>query len=277
MMKNIKRGGGKRSSDRGGYSFNKQPLPDQMCVTLRYADSDDVTASFGVFSWIIRGNGPQDPDATFVGVQPPCFDQWAALYGRYTVESSRITVRAISRAVSNCMRIAVAPQAVSTAGSFDGIAGYRYAVSKDTTGGAPAAVLTCDVKTSKVLGVPSQSVRDSASAAFDSAVNTLPTTQWYWNIAVETSGSSDSVSVYFVVEYRVRFWQPLSQDVSLTHTLKRAPRVRRVTSTHQGVTATAVPEKPTESSDAPRGGPLVTDPVIHLGCQCPTCAVHHNH
>lgn len=270
--KKSSRGGKARSSNGDGFSCCKQPIPDSVGVTLRYADSQDVSASVGAFAWQFRGNGPYDPDVTYTGVQPPYFDQWAALYDRYTVLSSTITVRAISRAVSNCMRIAVGPAVVATAQAFDALAGQRYAVSKDTTGGAQAAVLSLDLKTSSVFGVTSQSVLDSASARFDAAVGSLPNGQWYWNIAVETSGSSDAVSLYVVVTYRVKFWQPSVQTVSLTRLTvgPRQPRSAGATCTNHGVTATAVEEKPTDPLRA-RGGLPQTDPVIHVACPCDSC------
>ncbi len=269
----MKGGKANRSSSRGGRTFNSQPVPDSVCVTLRYATSDDVTASVGIFNWQIRGNGPFDPDATFTGVQPPYFDQWADLYQRYTVESSRITVRAVSRSVSNCMRIAVCPQtSTASPGSFDAAAGLRYAVSKDTTGGAPAAVLSLDLPTAKVFGVPESSVMDSCQAGFDSATTTLPPREWLWNVLCETSGSSDAISVYLVVEYRVRFWQPLPQTVSLSASsrVRVARRPASTSSTYGGLTATAEQEKPTEFIE-PRGGPPVSDPVIRPTCPCRAC------
>ncbi len=272
MSKKSSRGGRKRSSNRGGYSYNKQPVPDEMCVTLRYADSDDVTATVGSFTWQFRGNGPFDPDVTFVGVQPPAYDQWSALYSRYTVESSSITVRAISRSVSNCMRIAVGPAASTVSvPAFDALAGFRYAVSKDTTGGAQAAVLSLDLTTAQVFGCPQSAVDSSVQAGFDSSTANTPSREWYWNLAIETSGSSDAISLYVVVTYRVRFWQPVVQTVSLSRPIA-APRLRRAlgTKTEGGLTATAEPEKPTEPF-GPRGGSLVSDPVIHSTCPCRAC------
>jgi len=267
------RGGKARSLNGDGFSCCKQPIPDSVGVTLRYSDSQDVTASVGAYSWQFRGNGPYDPDVTYTGVQPPCFDQWAALYDRYTVVSSTITVRAISRAVSNCMRIAVGPATSGGAQAFDAIAGQRYAVSKDTTGGAQAAVLSLDLMTATVGGVTKASVLDSASAGWDSAVSSTPAKQWFWNVAVETSGSSDALSLYVVVTYRVKFWQPAVQTVSLMTRPTGSPSQRRsagATCTAHGVTATAEEEKPTDSLRA-RGGLPLSDPVIHVACPCDNC------
>lgn len=246
-----------------------EPVPKHMDVTLRYADSDDLTASVGAFSWQFRGNGPFDPDVTFVGVQPPAYDQWAALYQRYTVISSSIQVRAISRSVSNCMRVAVAPAADNSAvPSFDALSGFRYSVVGDTTGGANGITLRQRCKTAVVMGTTERSVLDSAQAAFDAAATGLPGQQWFWNIAVETSGSSDSVSLFVIVKYKLRFWRPVTQSTSLTASLLPRRGERRV---RRGVTATAVPEKPTELTCEPRGGSRVTDPVIHPGCSCTGC------
>jgi len=78
-------------------------FPDRKLVKLRYVDSD-VTLDAGaglVQSKTFSCNSLFDPDITSVGHQPMGYDQWSAIYQRYTVLSSKITVRYNPITVSN--------------------------------------------------------------------------------------------------------------------------------------------------------------------------------
>lgn len=78
-------------------------FPDRKMVKLRYVDSD-VTLDAGaglVQSKTFSCNSLFDPDITSVGHQPMGYDQWSAIYQRYTVLSAKITVRNNPIGVSN--------------------------------------------------------------------------------------------------------------------------------------------------------------------------------
>lgn len=77
-------------------SLTLSGFPLQKVVKLRYVDSN-VTLNPGIGAIsvaenIYRCNSVFDPDYTGTGHQPMGFDQWAALYTKYTVLGSKITM-----------------------------------------------------------------------------------------------------------------------------------------------------------------------------------------
>lgn len=68
-------------------------FPKRKLVKLRYVQ--EVSLNPGISSFSVhqfRANSVFDPDFTGVGHQPMGFDEWAALYERYTVYGSKINV-----------------------------------------------------------------------------------------------------------------------------------------------------------------------------------------
>lgn len=71
-------------------------LPKLLVVKHRYVSAPQTTAALIVANadlFQFRANGMFDPDATGAGHQPLLFDEMAALYNRFRVLSSKITVR----------------------------------------------------------------------------------------------------------------------------------------------------------------------------------------
>lgn len=197
-------------------SFNRQCIPNEMFVTLKYADTWSSNASSGAASWDLTVNGLFDPDITFVGSQPLSFDQWTAMYQRYLVLESQITVLLTSRAVSNSARVAVVPVALSSTlpGDWAAAAEMRLAKTGTTTGGATPVKIVSTVQVHKLYGVPLVAVQsdDSFAATLSANPNRLGT----WALRVETSGASDSFSLDVVVSYKTRFWMPNLASTSLS-------------------------------------------------------------
>ena len=70
-------------------------FPQSKLVKMRYVDSN-LTLDPGaglITSSVYSANSLYDPDITATGHQPMGFDQWSKIYRRYTVLSSKITVR----------------------------------------------------------------------------------------------------------------------------------------------------------------------------------------
>lgn len=86
------------SKRRRGYTrYRRQPIlegfPKRKLVKLRYVQEvslDPGLSSFSVYEF--RANSVFDPDFTGTGHQPMGFDEWSALYERYTVYGSKINV-----------------------------------------------------------------------------------------------------------------------------------------------------------------------------------------
>jgi len=67
-----------------------QICPNSVFVSLRYVDCIQMdVAGAGFLTQVFSANGCYDPDDRFGGHQPYGWDQWAALYDQYMVESSK--------------------------------------------------------------------------------------------------------------------------------------------------------------------------------------------
>lgn len=203
-------------------SFNKQPIPDEMWVTLSYTDRRDATSSVGAYAYVYALNDVYDPDVTGIGSQPLAYDQWVALYNRWVVLASEIEVTCTSRSVSNQLAVAVVPCSSNTLvpTSYEAAAQMRYAKIAATTGGGPSPKIVLKAKVNEVSGVPLQSVQSDDQ--FSGSNSASPSRRLVWGIFTETSGASDSFSLSVKIRYKVRFCQVKLADVSLTSAKSRA-------------------------------------------------------
>lgn len=77
------------------YKSPTSPVPKQKKVFLRYAETNvslDPGASVPA-DYFFRANDLFDPNYTGAGHQPMGFDQWMALYGKFAVLNSKVTVK----------------------------------------------------------------------------------------------------------------------------------------------------------------------------------------
>lgn len=207
-------------------SFNKQPIPDEMWVTLSFTDRLDATSSTGAYSYLYASNDIYDPNVTGVGTQPLAYDQWCTLYNRWVVLASEIEVICTSRAVSNQLSVAVVPITASslTPSGYDPASQMRYAKIAATTGGGPSPKITSKVRMNELYGVPLQTVQ--SDDAFAGSTSASPNRRMLWGIYTETSGASDVFSLAIKIRYKVRFFQPYLSDVSLSQRIKARAKAR---------------------------------------------------
>jgi len=72
---------------------NKLGFPQEMSTTLRYVVSENLTPGTDTAEgFTLRANGMFDPEYSLGGHQPRGFDQYMALYNRFTVTSCKISV-----------------------------------------------------------------------------------------------------------------------------------------------------------------------------------------
>ncbi len=81
-------------------------FPSRKLVKLKYVDSNvtlDPTniGIAGAAQYVYRMGSLFDPDYTGVGHQPMCYDQWSAIYRRYTVLGAKITAQFVPNDTSN--------------------------------------------------------------------------------------------------------------------------------------------------------------------------------
>lgn len=89
----------KKRTYRRRYRIQKSILPNRFVTKLRYQTFATVNpgAAGATGVYVMCANGMFDPDITGIGHQPRGFDQFATLYGHYTVLGAKITVRAHTR------------------------------------------------------------------------------------------------------------------------------------------------------------------------------------
>lgn len=76
------------------------PLPLRLRNTMRYHEEIQlVTDAVGYSGYVFSANGMYDPNLTGVGHQPMYFDQLAAIYNHYTVQTSKITATVVRSGV----------------------------------------------------------------------------------------------------------------------------------------------------------------------------------
>lgn len=84
-----------RRVPRNKFSIKSAALPRTMAVRLKYFDQLRLDPQPGIPAvHSFRANSCYDPDFTGIGHQPMAFDQYMALYSRYTVVGSKISITA---------------------------------------------------------------------------------------------------------------------------------------------------------------------------------------
>jgi len=197
------------------YSYNSNPVPDEMRVALRYTETLDANASAGIYVYSYGANDVYDPNVTGVGAQPAYYDQWCGLYNRWVVPELEYDVAVTSRTVSGRLSVAVAPTGSSSfaPATFEAASSMRLAKAAETTGGGPTVHIRGRISMSKLYGVPDYAIE--ADDNFAGSVNASPNRRMLLTIACETSGASDALSLTIVLKFKTRFYQPLVASQSL--------------------------------------------------------------
>lgn len=233
MSKKSRKSVAKRSGElTTGYnqrSFCSQPYQDEQFVTLRYLAQADLTASVGIASYGLRLNSGYDPDYTYTGVQPLGFDQWAAIYSKYTVYSADVVVRAVSRTASGSLDVGMLATVDNNVPLLEACYGGRRGIVKSTTGGAPPAVLTQSYNICDIMGV-SKAAIDIDDQFSSTTIGNNPTRPAYLWVVFNTSGASDTFSVAIELKMKIKFWLPNLVTTSLHKRIQ--PRVAEGPSTN---------------------------------------------
>lgn len=198
-----------------GLSIPRQRMtagfPETLTTTLRYSDvytlSTSGTAPVGN---IFRMNSVFDPDFTGTGHQPLYFDQFAAVYSRYSVLGSKITAT-YSQSSSDTDLSPKGPYRIGITsnndGSFASNAGTlieqnktAFAVLGRENGGSNVKTLTNTYSPFRDIGLTADD--DTVGAS----VTTNPgTVYWAYVWCNDIGGFSGDVQVTVLIEFRVKF------------------------------------------------------------------------
>ncbi len=216
MNQNKSRAAARRPKSSAPYAFNSHNVPDAQYVTLTYSDTIDAAATANNFQYQWRLNSPYDCNYTSTGTQPSSFDEWAALYVRYTVFSVSVDVRVVNRQAGSVAYTAFVMDSTNSAPTYSGAsaaAQQRHAVSAETQYGAPPARLKMKRDVGQVFGVPWSTV--DADDNFSASTTANPSNTLWGSCAIYTAGATDAISIFAVIKMKIRFWRPQSALVSL--------------------------------------------------------------
>lgn len=192
------------------YRSPSSPVPKSKRVTLRYAETNvslDPGASIPA-DYFFKCNDLYDPNYTGVGHQPMGFDQWMALYGKFTVVNSKITVKFTNGADATTadwivgVRRTTTPTSSSTNEILESNA-CSYAVKERYQ--VPTVVNSYSMaKEHPGVGIEEDSMYGTNAAS--------PANAMYfhvWAINAVTNVDITPVIATVVIEYDVRFFDPI--------------------------------------------------------------------
>lgn len=209
----------RKAMARPSKSIIRQPsgTADSLYVKLRYTQTDSFTTAGGVSVYnVYRGNSLYDPDLTGTGGQPYFFDQWAALYGAYTVLGSSVRCRIFNNgAVAMPFEVTVVPSPSSTAyGTQLLISEQPYATNKQGQVSTVAPIIKKYMSSAKILGMHRSQVFDDPNLS--AAISTNPATGWFWHIFGSPMDNLTTMTILVrtTITYYVRFYQRARPAVS---------------------------------------------------------------
>jgi len=188
-----------------------------MPVRLSYNQSCSITppnlgaTSSGV-EITFRANGPQDPLADIGGGQPLYWDQWTAIYNKYTVTSSKITLTLATGSEINPIWLCV--RGVTLATGVTGLKGYQesnHNKCKVISAGQPGSI--------SLKWYPSQFFigKTPYDEELSSDVSTVPDRQCFFPTMLYSANNAGLVTplVYqATVEYDVTFYDKIQPNQS---------------------------------------------------------------
>jgi hypothetical protein len=196
-------------------STHIQAFPDRYVTTLVYEDSESITSTNNYASYVYRGNSVYDPDYTAVGHQPTGFDNLAALYNRYRVLSSDITVSALNNIGTTPAVAVIVPNTEIL--TYTNANEFKEALRARKTTTIPVAgygtrTVRHRCSSGAILGLNPTETYNEGTA---SEVTTNPVHLWYWNVvAVNMLSVGVNLSIDVRIKYRVEFFDKINPGLS---------------------------------------------------------------
>lgn len=205
----------KRRSVRSGMSTKTGIVRDRRIVTMRYYMKKTMLANTILDNLQLRANGLTDPEVALGGHQPRGFDQYMALYKRYVVMGSKITVLAWKRANSEAALVGVrVDDALNSPDTDD----FAMVENKRSTFGV--------IRTNQLVGVKLK-VGYNTKALFNrkspvddtdliGTTSADPTTQALYTVSAISATDTDAVDIDVIIwiDYRVMLLEPLKFGAS---------------------------------------------------------------
>lgn len=234
----------KQKKRRGGSSAKRSAggFPDKQRVTLVYMDHITRAGAATIGSdYVYSGNGCFDPDITGTGLQPVNFDDWSAIYGRYRVYGSSISVYLTtpgSATGTGQMMFCLAPRHTTTgvtsifnwlSASSQMYAKHVLFSSASSSSRGTNCHLSSSISTKTILGYKTSAIDDDDTLQALTSAN--PTHQFYWHLMLGMTDQTSTGTCYMTVriEYDVEFFDRLDTLLDLARSLKENGGVRTET------------------------------------------------
>jgi len=187
-------------------------FPEKIITTLRYTEALSIANTGGVSGKVFRMNSLYDPNFTDTGHQPLYFDQYAAIYAKYRVLSSKIKVT-FSPSTSDTEGTADGPWVVGIGGNASG----NFASSVQTLceqNRTQSTVLTRDaataLATASMTFIPKRDLGISAEEdTLAASIGNNPEDVFYAYVFVNNvpTGNTTQVIAKIDIEFKCMFFK----------------------------------------------------------------------
>lgn len=176
-------------------------------ITLRMNYVDEVlfnTAISDTVTQVYRGNSIHDPDFTGIGHQPLGHDEWATLYNRYRVISSKITIHWMNVATP-------AQEQTYVCVPMNGSGTPLFGDACETVGSKLGAITEGKGTMTMVNECSSLAIKGDRRLVNDKDLEALfganPNTQWFWVVQAKSPGTTAVDSRALIkIEYLVELF-----------------------------------------------------------------------
>lgn len=209
-----------RRNRRGSRYVSRTSLkgfPDAMYCKLEYNETYALNGAInGARQW--RANSIFDPRAAAGGNQPNYFDNYAAVYGIYTVTACRCVARIINNSATVPIRTSLlATDSNTIPTNVLNAAGNTYcktALMTVSAGSKSSAILSWNMSTARIMGRSRQSIL--TDNIYSSVVTSDPIDQWYYTWQAEDTALTNNIdcTVDFKFIFTVRFTDKFNQNLS---------------------------------------------------------------
>lgn len=194
---------------------------DKQVLKLQYSSFISPTGTaFPVFQTLSM-NSLFDPDVTGTGHQPLAFDQWSALYRKYTVLASRVDIRVNCNSAGANYQFVVFPNTLPPASlptafqnSISACREIPYAKWSQGTQIMQAKKLTHYCTLAGILGTSKSKIREDDQ--YSALNNASPAVQAYWIIGVQNCDevTNTSFTIQYEIEYYCMMWDRIAINQS---------------------------------------------------------------
>lgn len=186
-------------------------FPDSIITKLRYCDSYRMTSTLGaVITSNFRANSIFDPYETGVGHQPMWRDNFAAIYNKYVVLGSKITVTFLNNSANNAVVGINGEDDTSSSTTVTTRMEMNNSVwagmnSQSSSAGTQKLFYTYNPK--EDLG---SDVKDDQGSLVD--VGSTPTEQWFYSVwGALLEGTTGTFDILVEIDYTVKFAELITQ------------------------------------------------------------------